>query len=303
MEKLAIIGNGPAGLTAAVYAARADLKPAVLTGPQPGGQLTITSEVENFPGFPEGITGPELISKMQKQAEKFGAEIKSETVESMSETEGGYSIKTESGEFTSKAVILATGSSAMSLGLESEKRMLGRGVSMCATCDGFFTRGKKVAVVGGGDTAIEEATFLAKFASEVKIIHRRDEFRASKAMQHRISKNEKISTIMDSVVSEVLGEDKVEALKIKNVKTGAENEEKFDFLFVAIGHKPNSGFTSGLAELDDKGYVKINPPSTSTGKPGLFACGDLTDPIYRQAVSAAGSGCIAALDAERYLAE
>ena len=301
MKNVTIIGNGPAGLTAAIYAARADLDPTVITGPQPGGQLTITTEVENFPGFPESISGPELIETRKKQAERFGADFLSGVVKSIDKIENGFKLNLDNESIESKTVILATGSTALNIGLPSELNLIGRGVSMCATCDAFFTRGKKVAVVGGGDTAIEEATFLTKFADSVTIIHRRDQFRASKAMQKKVDENAKLFPLMDSVIEEVEGDKKVSGLKIKNVKTGEIKSEPFDFLFVAIGHRPNSAFVKDLVNTDESGYVITDHPTTKTNIPGIFACGDLIDNSYRQAISAAGSGCKAALDAERYI--
>lgn len=303
VRKVIILGSGPAGLTAAIYAARADLEPLVIEGMQPGGQLTITTDVENYPGFAEGVMGPELMDVMKKQAARFGAAFEFATVDRV-ELDGN--VKTlHAGDKTYKcrALIVSTGASARWIGLESERRLMGHGVSACATCDGFFFRDKVIAVVGGGDTAMEEATFLTKFGSKVYVIHRRDELRASKAMQDRAFANEKIEFVWDSVVTEVLGDDKVEGVRVKNVKTGEESVLECGGFFVAIGHAPNTEIFKGLLDMDDAGYLTVKPGSAKTNVAGVFAAGDVTDHVYRQAVTAAGMGCMAALDAERYLNE
>jgi thioredoxin reductase (NADPH) len=302
--KVIVIGSGPAGCTAALYLARANLKPLVIEGMQPGGQLTITTEVENYPGFPEGILGPQLMELMRKQAERFGAVFRIEQVESVGLTRHPFTITTDQHEYETYAAIIASGASAMQIGLPSEKALQGFGVSYCATCDGFFFKGKEIVVVGGGDSAMEEATFLTKFASKVTILHRRDELRASKIMQERARGNPKIAFILNSTVDEVIGskDGGVTALKIKNLKTGEATEMKAQGLFVAIGHTPNTQPFAGQVDLDERGYI-IQPHrhSTATNIQGVFACGDAVDHIYRQAVTAAGSGCQAALDCERWL--
>jgi thioredoxin reductase (NADPH) len=302
--KVIVIGSGPAGCTAALYLARANLKPLVIEGMQPGGQLTITTEVENYPGFPEGILGPQLMELMRKQAERFGAVFRIEQVESVGLTRHPFTIVTDQHEYETYAAIIASGASAMQIGLPSEKALLGFGVSYCATCDGFFFKGKDIVVVGGGDSAMEEATFLTKFASKVTILHRRDELRASKIMQERARNNPKIDFILNSAVEEVIGskDGGVTALKIKNLKTGEVTETKAQGLFVAIGHTPNTQPFAGQIDLDERGYI-IQPHrhSTATNIQGVFACGDAVDHVYRQAITAAGSGCQAALDCERWL--
>ncbi|HET7580493.1 MAG TPA: thioredoxin-disulfide reductase [Bacillales bacterium] len=302
--KTVVVGTGPAGLTAAIYLARADMKPLVIEGPEPGGQLTLTSSVENYPGFPDGgVMGPELMDKMREQAKDFGAQFENGLVKEVDFSERPYTLQVDSlGEIQSEAVIISTGASAKLLGVPGENENMGKGVSTCATCDGFFFRDKKIVVVGGGDSAMEEATFLTKFASEVTIIHRREELRASKIMQNRAKDNEKISWELNAEVKEVLAENgKVNAVKIVNKKTGKEEELKTDGLFVAIGHKPNTSFLKGKLDMDDKGYLNVEKGTTKTNVEGVFACGDVQDFTYRQAVTAAGTGCMAAMDAQRFL--
>jgi thioredoxin reductase (NADPH) len=305
MRDVIIIGSGPAGWTAAIYAARADMKPLVFEGDEPGGQLTTTTEVENFPGFPEGILGSELMEAMKKQAARLGAEIRSERVDRMRRNDDGtFTLELANGEEQARTVILATGATAKRLGLESEKALYGKGVSACATCDGFFFKDKEVIVVGGGDAAMEEADFLTRFASKVTLVHRRDAFRASKAMQERVQNNPKIEVVWNTVVDEILGVDegRVTGVRLKSTSDQSTKEMKIDGVFAAIGHTPNTDAVKDLVELDEKGYVKTEPGTSKTSVPGIFACGDLQDSIYRQAITAAGSGCMAALDAERYLA-
>ncbi len=302
MQNVLILGTGSAGLTAAIYTARANLEPLVLEGLQPGGQLTTTTDVENFPGFPEGIMGPDLMDRMKKQAERFGARFKMALVEKADFSSQPYKVTTDDGTvYEAKTIIISTGASAKYLGLPSEQKLIGRGVTSCATCDGAFYRDVPVAVVGGGDTAMEEATFLTRFASKVYVIHRRDEFRASRIMADRVLNHEKIEVIWDTVVTEVLDVEKneVTGLKLKNVKTGEESDLAVQALFMAIGHKPNTDPFQGQLEMDDVGYLKTT--STRTSVPGVFAAGDVQDPLYRQAITAAGSGCAAALEAERFL--
>lgn len=306
MEKrqVIIVGSGPAGLTAAIYTARAGLNPLVFEGYQAGGQLMITTEVENFPGFTEGITGPELVANSRAQAERFGAELRTEDVTRVQLAAGDQRIWVEDEEYRSPVLIISTGARANLLGLESEKRLMGRGVSACATCDGFFFQDRKVAVVGGGDSAMEEAVFLTRFASEVHIIHRRDEFRASHYMVERARKNECIRFIMNARVDEILGEDRVSGIRLTDTHTGEAREIPFDGVFIAIGHTPNTALFKGQLDLDPKGYIitaREKTNQTRTNVPGVFACGDVQDPHYRQAITAAGSGCMAALDAEHYL--
>ena len=306
MENVIIIGTGCAGYTSAIYTARANLTPLMLTGTQPGGQLTTTTEVENFPGFPEGIMGPELMMNMQKQAEKFGARIEYANVESVAKRDdGSFLVKTSSGEHEAKTVIIATGAAPKHLGLPNEKDLIGRGLTSCATCDGAFYRDVPVAVIGGGDSACEEATFLTRFASKVYLIHRRDELRASKIMADRALENPKIEPVWNSTVSEYLTDDagEVRAVTLKNLVTGDESELELKCVFVAIGHVPNSAFLGDLVDMDENGYILQNPGRTSTKTEGLFAAGDVADHYYRQAVTAAGQGCAAALEAERYLAD
>lgn len=305
-RKVIIIGSGPAGLTAALYTARANLSPLIFEGIQPGGQLTITTEVENYPGFPEGILGPVLMDEMRKQAQRFGAESVYQEVTKIDFTSHPHRIWIDDEEYSADAVIIATGASAKLLGIESEKKYMGYGVSACATCDGFFFRNYEVAVVGGGDTAIEEATFLTKFASKVTIIHRREELRASKIMRERASKNPKIEFLWNSIVEEVVGveEDgkkRMTGLIIRDTKTNEKNEFKTDGLFIGIGHQPNTKLFEGVLDMDETGYLITEGKSSKTKINGVFACGDVQDHVYRQAVTAAGSGCMAAIDAERYL--
>ena len=301
-RNIVIIGSGPAGLTAALYAARANLIPLVLEGTQPGGQLTITTDVENYPGFPDGILGPELMDKMRQQASKFGAECKYETVSEVNFSNKPFEITTENGTYFSDTVIITTGATAMFLDIPGEKQYMGHGVSACATCDGFFFSNQEIIVVGGGDTAMEEATFLTKFASKVYVVHRRDELRASKTMQERAHKNEKIEFIWDSELTEILGEDNnVNSVKIRNVKTGDEKVMPIQGVFMAIGHRPNTEIFKGTLDMNEVGYLKVNNGSTATNVEGVFAAGDVADHIYRQAITAAGTGCMAAMDAERWL--
>jgi thioredoxin reductase (NADPH) len=306
VEKVVIIGTGPAGYTAALYTARANLEPLVIEGNQPGGQLTITTDVENYPGFPDGIMGPEMMEVFRKQAERFGTRVIRGYVKSCDLKKPVKELYGDDGEtWRAHAVIIASGASARFLGLESERALQGHGVSACATCDGFFFKDKNVVVVGGGDTAMEEATFLTKFASKVSVVHRRDELRASKVMQDRALKNDKIDFIWDSVVTEVHDPEKkkVEAVRLKNVKTGEERDFPCDGLFLAIGHTPNTKPFADQVETDDNGYIAVQPGSTRTNLEGVFAAGDAADHIYRQAVTAAGTGCMAAIDAERWLTE
>jgi thioredoxin reductase (NADPH) len=304
VEKVIILGTGPAGLTAALYTARAFLSPLVLEGPQAGGQLTITTEVENFPGFPDGITGPELIERMRGQVLRFGARIESAVIERVERREGGgFRVMTDDGKtYESWTVIVATGASAKFLGLPSEKALMGAGVSACATCDGFFFRGKEIVVVGGGDTALEEAMFLTRFATKVTVIHRRETLRASKIMQEKAFENPKIDFLWNKEILEVLdiSMQQVTGVRIRDTKTGEESIHPCSGFFVAIGHSPNTAFLHGLAETDAVGYLKTTSGS-KTSVPGLFAAGDVSDPVYRQAISAAGTGCMAAIDAERFL--
>ncbi len=295
-----VIGSGPSGYTAAIYAARSNLSVLVLQGYQTGGQLMQTSEVENFPGFEEGILGPEIMEKFENQARRFGAEMLPEDVTHVDFSKRPFTVTTDTGDYKAQAIIIATGASAKWLGLPSEERLKGRGVTACATCDGFFFKGKDVVVVGGGDTAMEEATFLTRYVNHVTLIHRRDTFRASKIMQDRVRKNPKISLLMDSEVVEVLGEDAVTAVRVRNVKTDEETILDVQGLFLAIGHKPNTELFEGVIDMDETGYI-VPAEFTMTNIPGVFAAGDVTDHRYRQAITAAGDGCRAAIDLERWL--
>ena len=295
-----IIGSGPSGYTAAIYAARANLSVLMFQGYQVGGQLMLTSEVENYPGFEEGILGPPMMEKFEMQAKRFGTEMIPEDVSAIDFSKRPFKVTADSGEYAARTIIISTGASAKWLGLPSEERLQGRGVSACATCDGFFFRNKDVAVVGGGDTALEEATFLTRYASHVTVVHRRDSLRASKIMQDRAFKNPKISFIWDTEVVEVLGENAVTGLRLRNVKNGEENILPTQGLFLAIGHEPNTGLFKGVIDMDKKGYI-IPVEYTMTNIPGIFAAGDVTDHRYRQAVTAAGDGCRAAIDLERWL--
>ncbi len=307
MEKrdVVIIGTGPAGLTAALYTARASLKPLVLEGHEPGGQLTLTTEVENFPGFPEGVMGPDLINNIKKQAARFGAEYKSTLVNKVDFSKRPFKIFCEDGSsYEAQSVIISTGASAKFLGLKNEKELTGRGVSTCATCDGFFYRDKIVHVVGGGDTAMEDSTFISKFAKKVYLVHRRDTLKASKPMQERAKKNPKIEFIWDTAVTEIKHDDSgVTGIVVENLKTGEKQERQTDGLFYAIGHTPNTKFLDNQIDTNEHGFIKTKPGHPDTNIPGVFACGDVQDSYYRQAITAAGSGCQAAIRAERFLEE
>ncbi len=305
--KCLIIGSGPAGYTAAIYAARADLKPIVYEGLQPGGQLTITTEVDNFPGYPEGAQGPAIMEDLKKQAERFNADIRFGMITEVDFSKRSFKVTADDSKIIiAETVIIATGASAIWLGMESEQKFNGYGVSACATCDGFFYKGKDVAIVGGGDTAAEEATYLAKLCNKVYLIHRRDELRASKAMQKKIFNTPNIEIIWDHVPKEITGTEEgfskaVTGATLTNVKTGKERKIKIDGFFVAIGHKPNSDIFKGQIEMNETGYIKTAPDSTKTSVEGVFACGDVQDHVFRQAVTAAGTGCMAAIEAERFL--
>jgi thioredoxin reductase (NADPH) len=301
--KVIIVGSGPAGLTAALYAARADLSPLVLEGPEPGGQLTTTTDVENFPGYPEGVLGPKMMDDFKEQAARFGADIRYGTVSSIEFDQRPFKLTIdEETDVFAEAIIVSTGASAKWLGLPSEQRLRGRGVTACATCDGAFFRNQHVIVIGGGDTAMEEATFLTRYASKVTIIHRRDEFRASKAMQKRVFNSDKIEVMWDSALEEVLGEQVVDGVRIRNLKTEEITTlNDVTGVFLAIGHKPNTDLFKGVLKMDDVGYILTEGKSTRTNVEGIFACGDAQDSVYRQAVTAAGTGCMAAMDAEKWL--
>ena len=302
-----IIGSGPAGYTAAIYAARADLNPVMYTGLEPGGQLTTTTEVDNFPGYPQGVDGPTMMNELKEQAERFGTKVEIDFISKVdfSKDKGGiHKLYTQNGdEIKSKTVIITTGASAKYLGLPSEQRLIGGGVSACAVCDGFFYKNQDVAIVGGGDTAIEEATYLAKICNNVTMLVRKDHFRASKAMQNRLSNYDNIKVLFNHEVMEVMGENVVDGLKIKSNLTDDVSEIKITGLFLAIGHSPNTDIFKGIVDMDDSGYIITDKTSTKTNIPGVFAAGDVQDKDYRQAVTAAGTGCMAALDAERYLQE
>jgi thioredoxin reductase (NADPH) len=301
-RRVVIVGSGPAGYTAAIYAGRAELAPLVVAGLQFGGQLMLTTDVENYPGFPEGVSGPEMMELFQKQAERFGAKVLLEDATKVDLSQRPFRVATEEHAFTADALIIATGATAKWLGLPSEQRLTNRGVSACATCDGALYRGKPMAVVGGGDTAMEEALFLTRFAPRVTVIHRRDALRASKIMQERALRNEKIEFVWNSEVEEVLGGEFVTGVRIRNLVSGDRSELPVEALFVAIGHQPNTALFRGQIDLDPTGYIRVTP-GTRTSIEGVFACGDAMDPTYRQAVTAAGTGCMAAIDAERWLAE
>ena len=302
-KKVIVIGSGPAGLTAAVYAARANLEPLVFEGSQPGGQLTITTDVENFPGFPDGIMGPELMDHMRKQAVRFGAKCDYKTVTKTDFSESPFKVWVKDEEYAADTIIISTGASARLLGLDSEKELMGYGVSACATCDGFFFKEKEVMVVGGGDSAAEEAIFLTKFASKVTIVHRRDELRASKIMRERVLNNDNIEIMWNSAVEDIHGtkETGVTGIKVKDTLSGEMRDVNCDGIFMAIGHVPNTGIFKGQIDLDEKGYISTQPDTTNTNVSGVFACGDVQDQVYRQAITAAGTGCMSAIDAERWL--
>jgi thioredoxin reductase (NADPH) len=302
MESVAIIGSGPAGYTAGIYAGRASLSPVLFEGLESGGQLMLTTDVENYPGFVDGIMGPELMQVFKGQAERFGTEIKTETIDSIEKLDNGFKLTSSKGEYLFKSVIIASGASARWLGVEGEKELQGYGVSACATCDGFFFKEKIVAVVGGGDSAMEEALFLTKFASKVYVIHRRDQFRASQIMQDRVLNHEQIEVVWNKTVEKINGDGSVSSIELKDVENETTSELELDGVFVAIGHDPNVKFLDELVELDEKGYIKTGfTTGTSTSVPGVFAAGDVADSLYRQAITAAGTGCQAAMDVERWL--
>ena len=304
VEALTILGTGPAGLTAAIYSARANLSPLCVEGVQPGGQLTITSDVENYPGFAEPVMGPELMDAFRKQAERFGTRFLQGNVVKADLSKRPFVLEMDDGrQVKTQTLILATGASAKWIGIPSEKRLMGKGVSACATCDGFFFKNRDIAVVGGGDTAMEEATFLTRFAKSVTVIHRRDKLRASKIMQEKAMKNPKIKFIWDSAIEEILGDDAVTGARIRNFKTNDVHEQPFEGIFVAIGHEPNTSVFRSSLKCNDHGYILTEGGSTRTNIPGVFAAGDVADHVYRQAVTAAGTGCMAAIDAERFLEE
>jgi thioredoxin reductase (NADPH) len=300
-REVIIIGSGPAGLTAAIYTARANLAPLVIEGLQAGGQLMLTTDVENYPGFPDGVLGPDLMSKFREQAERFGAEFVTADVEEVDVAVSPKRVRVNGHDEYARTVIISTGAQARMLGLPNEQKLLGHGVSTCATCDGFFFRGHNIAVIGGGDSAVEEATFLTRFADKVTLVHRRKELRASKIMQDRAFANPKIEFLWNSVVTDVLGDGRVEAIQLRDVETGAETELSVTGLFVAIGHDPITKLFAGQVDLDDDGYVITKSGSTATSVPGVFAAGDVQDRLFRQAITAAGTGCMAALEAERYI--
>lgn len=302
VENVVILGTGPAGLTAAIYAARANLQPLVIEGEQPGGQLTITSDVENYPGFAEGVMGPDLMTQFRKQADRFGTRFFTGRVTKVDASKRPFSLHLDNGStVVASTIIIATGATAKWLGIESEKKYYGKGVSACATCDGFFFRNQDIAVVGGGDTAMEEATFLTRFAKSVTLIHRRDTLRASKIMQEKAQKNPKIKFLWDTAVEEINGATAVESLSLKNLKTGVSSTMPVTGLFIAIGHEPNTRPFRDILKTDENGYLLVEPGTTRTNVPGIFAAGDVADHVYRQAVTAAGTGCMAAIDAERFL--
>mgnify|MGYP001406293594 FL=1 len=306
-ERVIIIGSGPAGLTAAIYTARASLEPLVIEGEpsstsdQPGGQLMLTTEVENFPGFPDGIMGPELMMNFRSQAERFGAKFLTEKVTNIDFSSRPFKVWVRDTEYHADSVIVSTGARSLMLGLEEEQRLIGHGLSTCATCDGFFFRDQHIAVVGGGDSAIEEASFLTKFASKVTLIHRRDEFRASKIMQDRAFANPKIDVLWNHTVTKINGDDKVDGVEVTNTVDGSVSTMPVTGLFIAIGHRPNTDLFAGVLDMDDAGYLQTQPDSSYTNIEGVFACGDVQDHTYRQAITAAGSGCMAAIDSERWL--